>query len=117
MIPWNHTAEIWRDTDTSDEYGSTHAPVQQNTPSAHNCRPNQNWAGDLQRSGGDRQSANRVWYISPRESVAQGDVLKITAGPESPGQWRVLTVTKPTGAGNRVHHIEANCESFTPAVA
>lgn len=114
---WNHTAEIWRDTDTEDAYGSTHAPVRQNTPTRHNCRPDQRWSGDLQRSGGDRQSANRVWYIDASEDVAQGDVLKITAGPESPAQWRVLTAAKPTGMAGVVNHIEANCETFTPAVA
>ena len=113
MIRWNHTVEVWRDTPTEDEYGSTTELVRQNEPTRHNARPDQAWAGDLQRHGGDRQSSNRVWYLERSMDVQQGDVLSITAGPEAGAMWRVLTVTQPTDGTGRVHHLEANCETHT----
>ena len=107
----DHRAVVYRDTPTRDELGDT-VPVwgALEAPTGMNCRPNQNWSGALQDHGpGEQQGASRQWFLVAEFDVAEGDVLSVEDGPESPKLLRVLSVAKPT-APLAVHHIEVNVE-------
>lgn len=114
---FNHRAIVHRATTTRDEFGDTvqtWAAVANGTPSGRNCRPNQNWSGALQDHGpGEQQGAKRQWFLDRAFDVEEGDVLSVETGPEAPALLHVESVTKPTRAGTRVHHIEVNVEVWT----
>lgn len=113
-IPFDHTVRVYRATTTEDALGDeVEAWAAQGTvPKYRNARPDQTWAGTLQDRGpGEEQAGKRVWYLKAGLDVGERDVLNVTAGPESPVQLRVLSVTKPT-APLAVHHLEANVEVF-----
>lgn len=113
-IPFDHTVRVYRATPTEDALGD---PVetwaaQGTAPTFNNARPDQGWSGALQDRGpGEEQAGQRRWYLKAGLSVAERDVLNVTAGPESPVQLRVLSVTRPT-APLSVHHLEVNVEVF-----
>lgn len=113
-IPFDHHVRVYRATTSEDALGD---PVetwaaQGTAPTFPNARPDQNWSGTLQDRGpGQETTGDRRWYLKAGLTVAKTDVLNVTAGPESPVQLRVLSVTKPT-APLAVHHIEVNVEAY-----
>ena len=116
---FDHAVRVYRATTAEDALGD---PVetwaaQGTAPTFNNARPDQTWSGVLQDRGpGEEQTSQRRWFLATGLTVAERDVLNVTAGPESGVQLRVLSVTKPT-APLSVHHIEVNVEVFEGDVA
>jgi len=107
----DHHGVVYRATETQDELQDTVlAWGALPAPAGLNCRPNQNWSGDLQDHGpGEQQGAQRQWFLVPGFDVQERDVLLIESGPNAGLQLRILSVT-PCTAPVKVHHIEVNVE-------
>jgi hypothetical protein len=109
---WNHTARLYRTTQTRGGFGTTDtlSPVGA-APSKPNARPDIAWSGDQQHAGGEQQGAKRRWFVDRAIDVHERDVLAVMTGPEAPMTVRVVSVTKAVG---RTHsHTEVNVESWT----
>lgn len=118
----DHRAVVYRprpesDPSTRDELGDVLAVFDPLTaPAGLNCRPNQNWSGNLQDNGpGEQQGAMRQWFLVAGFDVAERDVLSIESGPESPVLLKVESVTRPT-APLTLHHYEVNVSVYQGSV-
>lgn len=107
----DHRGVVYRVTETRDELKDVvEVWAALPAPAGLNCRPNQNWSGNLQDNGpGEQQGALRQWFLMPAFDVRERDVLRIEEGPESVKLLRVLSKTSPT-APIDVHHHEVNVE-------
>jgi hypothetical protein len=107
----NHRAVVYRATETKDELEDavlvwTALPA----PAGLNCRPNQDWSGNLQDNGpGEQQGAMRQWFLLPGFDVRERDVISIEGGAEAGLLLRVHSVV-PVTAPVVVHHFEVNVE-------
>ena len=108
---FDHTAQVYRLTETVDEYAdavNSYATQGDPLPCAivpPKFRPAQTDAG------AELQGVTEV-YLAADADVEMNDVLDVTAGPEAPTKYIVLSTAHPRG-----HHTEARCAPFTRTLA
>ncbi len=100
---FDHHAEVWRITETvGDGAQLDRSPVAVEVPDGFNCAivPPQL---SLPIVGPAETSSGRVeFYLHKSIDLKDGDVLELTDGPDSPSEWRIVSVAHPRG-----HHVEA----------
>jgi hypothetical protein len=115
MIPWNHTASIYRDVPVRGAMGSTSSWTLVHTPTAPNAFADMTVQGTTHDAGGERAATNRRWFLSTAFRPMMGDVLVITAGPESPTRVRVLAPVVAAATPRGLHHYEVATEAYDGA--
>lgn len=105
---FKHQVEVWRPTQTRGEFREVIDDFDRVTvPTRNNAEPvppNMR----LEDPGPGEASAGRVtWYMDRMTDVEEQDVLKVTAGPEAPSLWRVVSKAFP-----RAHHFELVVEPW-----
>lgn len=112
MIAWNHKVRVFKETEGTDDFGSTSVLEPGAEPTTNNARPDQAWSGDQQEAGGEVQGAKRRWFLKATTDVEERDILAVLSGPEAPKNLRVLSKVS-AGNGRKTHHIEVNVEEYT----
>ena len=103
----DHTARIWRRTETPGTYLETtidYAVVY----AAADCTLKRKAAVLAEAGPGIVDAGGRTVYFLPSVTLVKRDLVELVTGPDAPAWLEVESASRPRG-----HHVEARCAEYS----